>query len=211
MQTVFYTYLWLRENGTPYYAGKGHGKRAFVKEHHRFSPPTNKKHILVQEFPDEPSAFAAEKFLISYYGRKDNGTGCLRNLTDGGEGPAGRVAPAAERLHNSEVRKGPKNHFFGRKHTPEALAKMSRKGCSYPGPRNLGKTHSPETKLKMSLAAKRRWRSAETKLKMKLAAKKRWQSAEARRNISEKRTAWWAAQRAKIALGAEHELADLSA
>jgi len=76
----FYTYLWLREDGTPYYVGKGHDRRAFRKG----SPPIER--VLIQEFPDNASALEAEKFLIAYYGRKDLGTGILRNRTDGGDG-----------------------------------------------------------------------------------------------------------------------------
>jgi hypothetical protein len=78
---TFYTYLWLRENGTPYYVGKGTGRRAIRK-----GSPKDLDRILIQEFPSEEDAFAAEIFLIDYYGRRDLGTGCLRNLTAGGDG-----------------------------------------------------------------------------------------------------------------------------
>lgn len=77
---TFYTYMWLREDGTPYYVGKGKGVRAF-----RRGAPYRER-IITQDWLTEEQAFAAEKFLIAYYGRKDNGTGILRNLSDGGEG-----------------------------------------------------------------------------------------------------------------------------
>jgi len=83
---IFYTYLWLREGGTPYYVGKGSGNRAFVQRGHRFPPPPEER-ILVQEFPDERAAFSAEMFLIDFYGREDLSEGCLLNLTNGGENP----------------------------------------------------------------------------------------------------------------------------
>jgi len=85
---MFYTYLWLRENGTPYYVGKGSGHRAY--EAHRgankksYAPP--KGRIVFYIAKDEADAFEMEKLLIWYYGRKDLGTGCLRNFTDGGDG-----------------------------------------------------------------------------------------------------------------------------
>src|SRR5208282_4466390 len=102
----FYTYLWLREDGTPFYAGKGQRNRAWSK-HSRLHPPVSNR-ILIQEFPDEVSAFAAEKFLIAFYGRIDLGTGCLRNLTDGGEGPAGAIPSQRTRMKLSKANEGKK-------------------------------------------------------------------------------------------------------
>jgi hypothetical protein len=103
MMKIFYTYLWLREDGTPYYVGKGCKDRAYVR--HRVGKPPSKECILLQEHPSEEAAFEAEKFFISYYGRKDLGTGCLRNLSDGGEGISGLVVTAEQRKKQSEAAK----------------------------------------------------------------------------------------------------------
>lgn len=117
---MFYTYLWLREDGTPYYAGKGAGDRAFTSSDHRFHcPPMNS--IIVQDFDSEEEAFLAERFLILYYGRIDTKTGCLRNLTDGGEGPSGYI-PSKE--HRRKIGLSRKREFCPRGHAriPENLS-----------------------------------------------------------------------------------------
>ena len=87
---TFYTYLWLREDGTPYYVGKGTGRRAFTKHYHRQCPPP-KGRTVIYPAESEADAFETEIALIWYYGRKDLGTGCLRNLTDGGENPPSAI------------------------------------------------------------------------------------------------------------------------
>lgn len=74
--------------------GKGCGNRAF-----RRGAPQGR--VLVQEFEDETSALRAETFLISYYGRVDLGTGCLRNLTDGGEGASNPAQEVREKVSRS--------------------------------------------------------------------------------------------------------------
>jgi hypothetical protein len=79
---TFYTYMWLREDGSPYYVGKGTGQRAYRKG----CPP--KERIVVLSWSDEAMAFAYEIYLIDFWGRQDLGTGILHNLTDGGEGAA---------------------------------------------------------------------------------------------------------------------------
>jgi len=123
---MFYTYLWIREHdglfptGTPYYAGKGIGRRAFVKGSHRFEPPKDKEAIILQEWPCEEDAFVAEKLLILMYGRIDKGTGCLHNFTDGGEGTAGRPCLASTRAKIGNSHKGKPGH----PNSPETIAKI---------------------------------------------------------------------------------------
>lgn len=81
----FYNYLYLREDGTPYLAGKGTGRRAFNKVPNHF-PPKDRSRILIMPMISEEEALEYETHLIALFGRKDNGTGCLHNLNEGGTG-----------------------------------------------------------------------------------------------------------------------------
>ncbi len=86
----YYTYAYLREDGTPYYIGKGKGFRLYVKK--RIVPlPSKDKIIYLKRNLTEQEAIKHEVYMIAVLGRKDNGTGILRNLTDGGEGTSGRI------------------------------------------------------------------------------------------------------------------------
>ena len=82
----FYSYLWLREDGSAYYAGKGTGRRAYQRAGHHVRPPKDESRIVVFPMMNEAEAFESEIALIELFGRKDLGTGCLRNRSDGGEG-----------------------------------------------------------------------------------------------------------------------------
>lgn len=88
---MFYTYMWLREDGTPYYVGKGSGRRAYQNKDHCVKHPQHKHRVLISYWGSEEEAFSIEKWWIRFWGRKDLGTGILRNMTDGGDGPSGWV------------------------------------------------------------------------------------------------------------------------
>lgn len=153
---TFYTYIWLREDGTPYYIGKGKGRRAFEQDHKRFPPPRDKQRIIIQEWPSEPDAFEAEKFLIAYYGRKDKGAGPLRNLTDGG---IGGDNPA---LHTEAHRLAQSRRMSGRIITWGSKISNAKRGCKRPD--NIERNRkrmaamTPEARTDLAKRARAAWK-----------------------------------------------------
>jgi hypothetical protein len=98
---TFYVYVLARPDGSPFYVGKGLGKRIFDHDYEaRSGHKCHKCNIIrkiwksggevqryiVFETNDEQEAFAYEIELIALHGRNN-----LANLTDGGEGQRGAV------------------------------------------------------------------------------------------------------------------------
>lgn len=166
----YYTYAYLREDGSPYYIGKGKDNRAYRRHHKVCIPPKNRIIILKTNLTEEES-FRHEIYMIAVFGRKDLGTGILHNRTNGGEGSSGRKLPEEQKnkIGNtnrgktrseeqkrklSELSKGENNSFYGKKHSKETKEKMSKNHANVSGENNpfKGKSHSPEAKEKMKLA-----------------------------------------------------------
>jgi hypothetical protein len=188
-ENIYYTYAWLREDGTPYYIGKGKDGRAFDTKR-QFCPPLDRVLILKRNL-SEIEAFKHEVYMIAVFGRKDLGTGILRNLTDGGDGCSGLIFSEESKRRISERISGEGNPFYGKKHSDETKKKISEALTGKIGP-NKGRKFSDESRKKMSEAKKGKVPhnkgkapSEETKQKISKANAGRVHSAEARKRMSE--------------------------
>ena len=142
----YYTYAYLREDGTPYYIGKGKLEkrnkyhRCYYGKHH-VPIPLQEKILILKENLTEEEAFKHEIYMIAVFGRKDLGTGILRNFSNGGEGHSGRIKSIEEKEKHRKNKLGCKwwnNGIFN---------KMS-KEC--PGVEwNLGRINTPKFHSKL--------------------------------------------------------------
>ncbi|QWY83214.1 Seg-like homing endonuclease protein [Rhizobium phage RHph_X2_25] len=187
----FYVYAWLYPDGSPFYVGKGSGRRD--KQPKR----TNVifKHIVAkirreggepsvvrwQEGLREDDAHRLEMAYIRLFGRRNIGTGVLSNLSDGGEGRSGAIVGVEARAKLSESKRGSLNPNFGKPLSEETKAKLSES--------KRGKTHTDEARAKIGDAFRGKALSAEHREKISAALRggaKRggMHTAEAREKVS---------------------------
>jgi hypothetical protein len=161
---IHYVYAYLRKDGTPYYIGKGKNGRAF-HNHGKLPVPEDISRIVFLETNlSNIGALALERRYIQWYGRKDNNTGILRNLTDGGEGPSGVIRTVEHKQKLRDANKGKPSPKKGKK----------------------GKPLSEETKILLSAIRKGRPKSEKHKQNMRK-PRKNPRSAEHSKKIWESR------------------------
>lgn len=170
----FYTYAYLREDRTPYYIGKGTGKRIYDNKGRPCGKPKDKSRIIfLKQNLTEKDAFKHEIYMIDVFGRKDLGTGILHNRTDGGEGVSGLVVSEETKRKISEANKG--------KIKPPRSKEHKRKISEL----KKGKSLSEETRRKISETKKGALVSEETRRKLSDVGKGRIVSEESRKKQSE--------------------------
>lgn len=109
-----YIYRHLKPNGEVFYIGIGKGldfKRARTSKGrnifwHRIVEKYGYEVQILKQSITREEAFELEKMLISWYGRRDNRTGILCNLTDGGEGTINWTPTEETKRKISESHKG---------------------------------------------------------------------------------------------------------
>jgi hypothetical protein len=157
----FYVYAFLRNKDSgsgpkysPYYIGKGCGKRAFEKYGRSIPLPKDNAFIVfIEQRLTESEAFNLEKYCIKLFGRVDIGTGILHNLTDGGEGPAGMIMSKETRRKMSLSRQGTKHPLWGEPRSEAVKSKISAAMSGHKH-RCYGLPMPEETKAKISKANK---------------------------------------------------------
>lgn len=163
----YYVYEYLREDNTPYYVGKGKNGRWYSPQHQVPRPPKDRIRFVAKNLT-EKEAFDLEVKLISTYGRKDIGTGILRNMTDGGEGHSGYVL-------SEETKQKISNSLIGKEQSEETKQKRAN------ALRGQKRTH--EHRKRQSEAAKARWANVDSESEAEKIRRAKIKEARAKQKI----------------------------
>lgn len=165
----FFVYTYSYPNGTPFYVGKGSGRRHRVHYCHAkagrnlqsWNIRIIRKMLDCGEEPiikkivdrvDEELALLVEQEFISKYGRRDMGTGVLVNCTAGGDG-AIDVSPEIKAIQSAALAQAGKKTQFKVGQKPWNVGKpMPPNVVEAVRKANIGKKQSEESKMKKSLA-----------------------------------------------------------
>ena len=173
----YYTYAHSKPDGTIFYIGKGHSKRAYdlVKRNVYWKRLVEKHGIptveILAHWATEQEALDHEVLLISCF--KDMGYK-LTNLTDGGEGSSGFKHSQESIAKIVKVKtEQPSRYWLGKPRSQETKDKISKALMG------TGRPHTEEAKKKIALShtgKKQSSPSLETRKKLSLATKKVWEA-----------------------------------
>jgi hypothetical protein len=189
----------------PFYIGKGKCKRAWSKTGHnqywnRIVNKHNYEVKLLHENLSEVDAHEIETGLIEKYGRRNINTGCLVNMTCGGEGASGIIQTDAQKQKRIDSNKETWNQPH--KKTQRSLESKA----LWQNPEFKEKTQTsikeayknPELRKLRSEIAKNSWSNPETREKL-LSSIKEAKSREGYKEfISEKIKDGWTEEHRKI-------------